>query len=1002
MAENVTRGIYDSETQSDAEFIQRILIEVLGYVGSSAGDKWTIAKNQPVGRGNVDTALGHFTPDSAQILAPFELKGAKTRDLDAVMPGRNKTPVQQAWEYAMDAVGAQWVIVSNYREIRLYAVGYGRKNYESFDLSSLTTPEAYSRFMLLLSAHNLLSGNTKSLLLESDEQDTEITRQLYADYSELRANLVDEILTINPQTDPLDAVHFAQKVLDRILFIAFAEDKGLLPDRTLQKAYETSNPFSPQPVWSNFQGLFDAIDKGSPPLDIPGYNGGLFAKDESIAALLLTDELCEQFKKIGDYDFDSEVSVNILGHVFEQSVSDIEELKARIDPAAPEPDEKSTKRKREGIYYTPSSVTWFMVESTIGSWLHRKKNELGFEDLPALSDDDYDSIRVMRRGKRKGQVTFNSKIAKHIAAWDAYRNVLSNIKVLDPACGSGAFLIEAFDYLFREGQMVNNQLATLRGGQSELIRWDKHILSNNLYGVDINEESIEITKLSLWLKTANRSEPLTYLDDNICLGNSLVDDADVAGPLAFVWHEEFQSIFDDGGFDIVLGNPPYIDSEEMVRGGMEHIRDFITGSYNFAKGNWDIYIAFFERGFSLLSDGGELCYISPDKWLSKPFGEALRSGLFDHFAFVCEVGRGVFEDAKVDAILTKLTKAPQNVIQILRIEGDLAYEVRLHKKARLSAGETFDQLFSPHFELLEKLGSHSTRLDTIAQCENACATSDTYVLKELIEDAGRPQMRKVSQYKVANTGTLDRYIFKWGRSPMTYLKEKYLCPVVDKQAFSHTLGATYIRRSESGKIIIKGLTLLEGAVDLKADFIPGKSTLVIPHDDEGVLKFVGALINSKLISLYVKEKNRSSSYNQGVNFNPDMINEIPLAEDLDQAYLAKLVEAAMENSEDLASYREKFFAFLHAELGLQKVSRALSKWPDISFADFLLELKKSKIKLSLGDKADWQSHFQAASDPALSALSKLNEADEQINQAIYSAYGLTEAEIESVEAYGRR
>src|SRR5687767_4727353 len=122
--QNLKEGRFDRETSHDGEFIQRILIDILGYTGSSSGGaQWTVGKNQPVGTGNVDVALGYFSVDSTQIIAPLELKGAKTRDLDAIMPRRNKSPVQQAWEYAMDAKGAKWVLVCNYREIRLYAIG---------------------------------------------------------------------------------------------------------------------------------------------------------------------------------------------------------------------------------------------------------------------------------------------------------------------------------------------------------------------------------------------------------------------------------------------------------------------------------------------------------------------------------------------------------------------------------------------------------------------------------------------------------------------------------------------------------------------------------------------------------------------------------------------------------------------------------------------------------------------------------------------------------------
>lgn len=263
-AKSLADGIYDRETQNDAEFIQRILIDILGYVGSSAGQAWTIAKNQPVGSGNVDVALGNFTASGApEILAPFELKGARTKDLDAAMSGRNKSPVQQAWEYAMDAKGAKWVLVSNYREIRLYAVGYGRKDYEAFDLAAMATPANYYRFMLLLSAKNLLSGNTLQLLKDSDAAEKAITKQLYAEYKSTRSHLIGEIIAANPTMNPLTAVKLAQTILDRVLFVAFAEDKGLLKKDTLKEAYNTKNLYSPQPAWENFKGLFKAIDNGN-------------------------------------------------------------------------------------------------------------------------------------------------------------------------------------------------------------------------------------------------------------------------------------------------------------------------------------------------------------------------------------------------------------------------------------------------------------------------------------------------------------------------------------------------------------------------------------------------------------------------------------------------------------------------------------------------------------------------------------------------------------------
>ncbi|MGH9819696.1 MAG: Eco57I restriction-modification methylase domain-containing protein, partial [Pyrinomonadaceae bacterium] len=334
--------------------------------------------------------LGTFSvTGEAKIVSPFELKGAATKDLDAIMPGRHKSPVQQAWEYAMDAPGAQWVLLSNYREIRLYAIGYGRKDYETFDLTTLAKScDYYQRFMLLLSARNLLSGKTVELLTESDTVGKEITNQLYTEYKADRSLLIDEINATNRKIDAQIALRVAQTILDRILFIAFAEDRGLLKKSTLKETFKAKNPFNPQPVWRNFIGLFQAIDKGSPSLNIPGYNGGLFATDKYIEELEISDELCSRLAGLGEYDYESDVSVNILGHIFEQSISDLEELKHSLEPDTTSFDVGS-KRRTDGIFYTPSFVTRIVVEQTVGRWLADQKAELGFDAVKPLTNADY-------------------------------------------------------------------------------------------------------------------------------------------------------------------------------------------------------------------------------------------------------------------------------------------------------------------------------------------------------------------------------------------------------------------------------------------------------------------------------------------------------------------------------------------------------------------------------------------------------------------------------------
>ncbi|MFZ0572560.1 MAG: hypothetical protein WAM63_18995, partial [Rhodomicrobium sp.] len=150
------------ETAVRGLFIQDVLQTVLGYTPFDPASPYTLAIEQQIRSGAVDAALGRFsgTASSKDIAAPFELKGPDTHDLDQIMPGRGRTPVQQAWDYAMDAPGSKWVLVSNCIEVRLYGFGRGRDAFEKFDLTRLHEPEEHARLWLLLSAERFLGGAT--------------------------------------------------------------------------------------------------------------------------------------------------------------------------------------------------------------------------------------------------------------------------------------------------------------------------------------------------------------------------------------------------------------------------------------------------------------------------------------------------------------------------------------------------------------------------------------------------------------------------------------------------------------------------------------------------------------------------------------------------------------------------------------------------------------------------------------------------------------------------
>ncbi|MEG4084730.1 Eco57I restriction-modification methylase domain-containing protein [Microcoleus sp. POL10_C6] len=639
------------EVALHGSFINDIFQDVLGYcsVIQGAGKAWEINAEQAIsdGGGSADGAIGFFTAADnpkgkavslqGKVIAPIELKGAKN-DLDRPASGRSESAVDQGWRYANYTPDCRWIIVSNYRELRLYHTNKTPAYYEQFFLTDLADIAAFKRFYFLLCRRNFLPKNQDQtvsvidrLLKDSDEAQEEITNKLYQEYKAIRLALVKHFRFSGPSDIPNRdrvLIEKAQKTLDRVLFIAFCEDKGLLPPKTLSNAHDNKDQYNPRLIWENYQSVFRWVDVGNDDPPVPGYNGGLFKFDPILdAQLTVPNPLCSLLNKLRRFDFDTEVSVDILGHIFEQSVTDLEELNA--ETTGQEYNQKKGKRKTQGVFYTPAFITQYIVEVSLGGYLHRREQEL--RDFFLMSE----VAEVSVKPPKKTAIKF----------WKAYREeVLQKTRVIDPACGSGAFLIAAFDYLMQQYERVDRELNALgykpKNGKS--LEFDRSILSNNLYGVDLLSESAEITKLSLWLKTAQAGKTLTYLDDNIKAGNSIVADSNVADT-AFDWQAKFPQIFADGGFDVVIGNPPYVRQELL-----SPIKPYLQANYESYNSVADLYTYFYELGLNILKPGGVLSYIVTNKWLRSGYGEPLRKffasqGLLDQ---IIDFGHApIFEDA---------------------------------------------------------------------------------------------------------------------------------------------------------------------------------------------------------------------------------------------------------------------------------------------------------------------------------------------------------------------
>ena len=528
----IQQNIRDAkEEQFQEGFLRELFVKILGYtINPQPNYNLTTELKNEKGAKKADGAI----LQDGKALAVIELKGTDTKDLDKINT--------QAFNYKNNQSGCIYVITSNFEKLRFFI--HNAVDHVEFNLFTLTEQE-FELLWLCLRVDNLLDNVPLKVKEESLLADENITRQLYKDYSTFKTELWQNMVKNHPGNDQLLLYKKTQKLLDRFLFIFFAEDSGLLPPNSISRIVDRWKILQEEdaykPLYEIFKQYFGYINTGrkgkTSQDDIFAYNGGLFFPDLMLDNIVIDDDLLHKHvMKLTAYYFQSEIDVNILGHIFENSLNEIENVIARLEGR--EVDKSKTKRKKEGVYYTPRYITKYIVDNTVGKLCEEKKAELG------VVDEEY---AKGRRNRKK------ETIKKLDTSLKAYREWLLNITVCDPACGSGAFLNQALEFLMREHNYIdelNSQLFSKKDSRTTqkafgVLDVANHILEKNLYGVDINEESIDIAKLSLWLRTAQRGRKLTTLNNNLKCGNSLIDDPAVAGEKAFNWNQEFPDIFSE-------------------------------------------------------------------------------------------------------------------------------------------------------------------------------------------------------------------------------------------------------------------------------------------------------------------------------------------------------------------------------------------------------------------------------------------------------------------------
>jgi len=505
--------------------------------------------------------------------------------------------VKQAVSYSY-ARGVTWAVLTDFESLRVFNA---LKNTPFISLSFAEYIEKFDDLWLLskqATAGNELSK--KAQAYGAMPPFIPIEKRLFKQLSLWRENLFNEIYRYNEEIklerEQVDSM--IQKLFNRLIFMRTAEDRRIEENglRALLNQWKTagSKGYLIKPLrslFNEYEGYYD-----SELFSLHLLDEDIFIDNESLQPVL--EGLYEIPGSLASYNF-NDIDADILGAVYEQYLGHIAEVvkqkakeaQARMSLGIDTPTyalaDKKERRKEHGIYYTPKYITDYIVKETVGKFLQENAG---------------------------------------------YPDKLRNLKILDPACGSGSFLIRAYD------ELLNYHANELKKPVHQLDQWERlPILTNNIFGVDLDKQAVEVARLNLLLRSLAKREPLPYLGNNIKNGNSLISGTEEElkkyfgdswkDKNPFNWQDEFKDIIKNGGFDVVIGNPPY----GIIYDDLE--KAYFEQEYHCFIRNNDIFVAFMEKAIHLLKDGGLFAFIVPNTFLvGKYFG-----GLKEYFLSSCKI-----------------------------------------------------------------------------------------------------------------------------------------------------------------------------------------------------------------------------------------------------------------------------------------------------------------------------------------------------------------------------
>lgn len=668
-------------------------------------------------------------------------------------------------------------------------------------------------------------------------------------------------------------------------------------------------------------------------------------------------------------------------------------------------------RKSKGAFYTPREIVHYMCQESLINYLTNtlQIEEEAIREFILYGDFMKDEDTVKERRQGNGGMYISENLYKLDADGKVVVNrlkdmdeALKNVRVADPAVGSGAFPLGMLNEIVRARQNISAYMAiTMNAYDTRMMyQMDRsphnlkyETIKNCIFAADIEPSAVDIAQLRLWLSLVIDDEinpnaqsaldghknplPLPNLESNILCGNSLIDEfegtrlikeSDLFGDSTYqldmnharfesivrtliekqnelfrcdntekkkqlkdeieslrdmvimsqlegcttdkiqryheskrmaskpyvLWQLDFARVFcEKGGFDIVIGNPPYVDSEEMTK-SMPEMRELYAKVFKCAKGNWDLYIPFWEKGFGLLNHNGNMAFITPNKWLAIKYGATLREHLFKHIYNVSDFSQFyAFESADVSTVVVMAKSISVERIKAVKFDGN--YEIKgsaIVEKALIEPYDNISLCLSNDFDTLYKILKNE-KLGASFDISGAATVSETYEIAKLVEDI--KDADPDHYFKFINTGIIDKFTSLWGQDIMTYVKVKYEYPVVKKEALLKAFPKRYAQ-AISPKLITTGIRYLEVYGDFTGEYLAAKSTEIITAKKDVDIKTILPILNSTVVFYFIKEAYSGLAMGGGITFSPDNLSKIPLPK-LEAENIAELNRLSMKYSQ---------------------------------------------------------------------------------------------------------